>query len=77
VYSKKRMRRIKDLVELQWFGVCTWWADKLGVSLNKVRLFFIYSSFLTAGSPIVVYLMMGFILDIRKAFRKKGLEEEG
>lgn len=70
------MRKIKDLVELQWFGVCTWWAQKLGVSINKVRLFFIYLSFITAGSPIIAYLMMGFILDIRNAFRKKPLEDE-
>lgn len=70
------MNRIKDILELQWFGVCTWWAEKLGVSLSKVRLFFIYLSFLTIGSPIIVYLMMGFVLDIRKAFRKKPVEDE-
>ena len=70
------MNKIKDLVEMQWFGVCSWWADKLGISLSKIRLFFIYISFLTAGSPIIVYLMMGFILDIRKIFRKKPLEDE-
>lgn len=63
-------------MELQWFGVCTWWADKLGVSINKVRLFFIYLSFLTVGSMSIVYLMMGFVLDIRNAFRKKPLEDE-
>ena len=70
------MNKIKDFVDMQWFGVCTWWADKLGVSLSKVRLFFIYLSFITAGSPIVAYLMMGFILDIRNAFRKKNVEDE-
>lgn len=70
------MNRIKDILELQWFGVCTWWAEKLGVSLSKVRLFFIYLSFLTIGSPIIAYLMMGFVLDIRKAFRKKPVEDE-
>jgi len=70
------MNKLKNLVEVQWFGVCTWWADKLGVSLSKVRLFFIYLSFITAGSPIIAYLMMGFVLDIRKAFRKKPTEEE-
>ena len=70
------MKKIKDLVELQWFGVCTWWAEKLGVSINKVRLFFIYFSFLTAGSMSIVYLAMGFVLDIRNAFRKKPLEDE-
>ena len=70
------MQKIKDIVELQWFGVCTWWADKLGVSLSKVRLFFIYLSFLTIGSVSIIYLMMGFVLDIRNAFRKKPLEDE-
>ena len=70
------MKRFKDIIELQWFGVCTWWAEKLGVSINKVRLFFIYLSFITAGSPVVAYLMMGFILDIRNAFRKKPVEDD-
>ena len=70
------MEKIKNLLEMQWFGVCTWWAYKLGVSISKVRLFFIYLSFITVGSPIVAYLMMGFILDIRNAFRRKNAEDE-
>lgn len=70
------MNKIKDLIELQWFGVCSWWANKLGVSISKVRLFFIYLSFITVGSPIIAYLSMAFILDLRNAFRKKNVEEE-
>ena len=71
------MNKLKDILEMQWFGVCTWWAHKLGVSISKVRLFFIYLSFITAGFPVAaIYLMMGFVLDIRNAFRKKNAEDE-
>ena len=68
--------KLKNILELQWFGVCTWWAEKLGISKSKIRLFFIYLSFLTAGSVSIIYLMMGFILDVRNIFRKKSVEEE-
>ena len=65
------MEKIKDLVEQSFFGVCTWWGEKLGISISKIRLFFIYLSFIALGSPLNIYLVMAFILDIRNLFRKK------
>lgn len=50
------------------FGVCDWWARKLGIKSSKVRLFFIYSSFLTLGSPVLIYLAMGWILEHKHFF---------
>lgn len=57
--------------EFQWFGVCTKLGEKLGLSTSSIRKFFIYLSFLTYGSPILVYLALAFLIDFRKSMRKK------
>ena len=68
--------RIKTLLEQQAFGVCQWWADKLNVKTEQVRLSFIYLSFITAGVHLVAYLFMAFVLEhkerIKRPFRKRG-----
>jgi phage shock protein C len=63
--------RFKSLFEQQIFGVCTWLGEKLKMKTSQIRLFFIYASFLTLGSPIIVYLHLAFILRI-KEFIKSG-----
>jgi phage shock protein C len=42
----------------------------LRISTNSVRLYFIYLSFITAGSPIIIYLIMAFWMNIRKYLRQ-------
>jgi phage shock protein C len=54
------MRQFQTLVERQAFGVCSWIAHKMGVRTKRVRLSFIYLSFLTFGSPVLVYLVLHF-----------------
>lgn len=56
------IKRILDFFERQAFGVFSWWGEKLGIKTQSIRLFFIYLSFLTFGSPIIIYLIMAFIL---------------
>lgn len=51
---------IKARFEQQAFGVCEWWGDKLGIPSANIRIFFVYTSFLTVGSPLIVYLVMAF-----------------
>lgn len=55
--------KIQAFFEKQAFGVCEWWGDKLGIKTSRIRLFFIYLSFFTFGSPIIFYLIMAFILE--------------
>jgi phage shock protein C len=66
---------VKQWFEKQAFGVCEWWAGKLNVKTEQVRLSFIYLSFITAGGHLVVYLFMAFVLQhkerIKKPFRKR------
>jgi phage shock protein C len=63
------IEQIKSFFEKQAFGVCSWWGQKLGIKTSKIRLFFIYISFFTAGSPLVIYLIMAFILDHKDLFK--------
>lgn len=66
---------IKTWFEKQAFGVCEWWAQKLNIKLEQVRLSFIYLSFITAGVHLVVYLIMAFVLQhkerIKRPFAKR------
>lgn len=55
--------------ELRSFGVSTWFARKLRVEVSRVRLFFIYASFIALGSPIIIYLIMAFILEHEHIFK--------
>ncbi|MBX7202120.1 MAG: PspC family transcriptional regulator [Bacteroidia bacterium] len=52
--------------EYQAFGVCAWLGEKLRMKTSKIRLFFIYTSFVTLGSPLVVYLPLAFVLKIKE-----------
>jgi phage shock protein PspC (stress-responsive transcriptional regulator) len=67
--------RVKTWFEQQAFGVCQWWAEKLNVKTEQVRLSFIYLSFITAGVHLVVYLVMAFVLHhkerIKQPFRRR------
>jgi len=57
--------------EQQAFGVCEWWGEKLGIRTTKIRMYFIYLSFFTFGSPIIIYFMMAFILENKESFKPK------
>jgi phage shock protein C len=63
--------KLKAFVERQAFGVCTWMGDGLGVSTSSIRLYFIYASFLTIGSPIILYLILAFWLNFKRYNRRK------
>jgi len=55
--------------EQQAFGVCEWWGKKLGIRTNVVRMYFIYLSFFTFGSPVILYFIMAFLLEHKKYFK--------
>ena len=61
---------IKTWFEKQAFGICEWWGEKLSIRSSNIRMFFIYASFLTIGSPIIVYLVMGFVMNLKKLIGK-------
>ncbi|HBH06832.1 MAG TPA: PspC family transcriptional regulator [Flavobacteriales bacterium] len=63
------MTKFQSFLEMRAFGVCEWWGEKLGIKTSQIRLFYIYLSFLTFGSPIVIYLIMAFILKNKEWFK--------
>lgn len=63
-------QRIVTFFEKRSFGVSTYLANKLNMSTTKVRLFFIYSSFLAVGFPILFYILAAIVLDIRNYMKK-------
>ena len=63
-------QRIVTFFEQQSFGVSTYLANKFNMSTTKVRLFFIYASFLAVGFPILIYLLAAIFLDIRSYVKK-------
>lgn len=63
------INKIAFFFELRSFGVCGWWAKKLGIETSKVRLGFIYASFIALGSPLIIYLAMAWILENKHYFK--------
>ncbi|NND07995.1 MAG: PspC domain-containing protein [Saprospiraceae bacterium] len=61
----------KDLVERSAFGVCSMLGEKVGISTTRIRIYFIYTSILALGSPIVFYLVLAFWINIKKFVRQQ------
>jgi len=60
------MNRFKNFIEWQAFGVCSAIGEKLGIATSRIRTWFIYISFLTMGSPIILYMIIAFWMNIKK-----------
>ncbi|MEM9856081.1 MAG: PspC domain-containing protein [Bacteroidota bacterium] len=65
------MKRLQLYIEKNAFGVCSRLGDKLGIASSSIRIFFIYASFIAVGSPIIIYLALAFVMNIRKYMRKR------
>ena len=60
----------RNFFEKQIFGVSSWWGNQLGIKASFIRLFFIYAAF-TNALTILIYLVMIFILKLRRYFKYK------
>ncbi len=60
------MSSLKKIVEWNVYGICTRLGIHLGISTSRIRLWFIYLSLLTMGSPIIIYMAIAFIRNLRK-----------
>ena len=61
---------LRNIVEKSVFGVCSTIASKMGIRSSRVRLYFIYVSFVAMGSPIIIYLVMAFWINLKTYLRK-------
>jgi phage shock protein PspC (stress-responsive transcriptional regulator) len=71
------MEKIRLFFEENAFGVCRNLAEKINVSTESVRMFFIYASFITFGSPVVIYLVLAFAIRLHKHLRRSWLTFKG
>lgn len=62
---------LRDVIEMSVYGVCSYLGRKLSMPSKRVRLFFIYTSFIALGSPIIIYLILTFILNMRYMINNK------
>lgn len=60
------MPSVKYLLERSAFGVCSYLGERMGIASARVRLYFIYLTFVALGSPILVYLFAAFWLNVRR-----------
>ncbi|MEI7978983.1 MAG: PspC domain-containing protein [Bacteroidota bacterium] len=65
------MEKIKYFVEKNVFGVCSYLGNRFGINSNIIRMYFIYTSFITAASPVLIYLILAFWLNIKKYINPK------
>jgi phage shock protein PspC (stress-responsive transcriptional regulator) len=59
------MDKVRDFLELHAFGVCTALGERFGIATTRIRMWFIYISFLTIGSPVIIYMILAFIRNIK------------
>lgn len=59
------MNKLRSLIELNVFGVCAWLGERFQISTSTIRKYFIYISFLTMGSPVIVYFFLAFWMNLR------------
>lgn len=64
---------LRDPVERSAFGVCSYLGSKMRLSSERVRIYFIYTSFVTMGSPIIIYLIVAFWLNIRRYLKRNSI----
>lgn len=65
------MNRFKYFVEGRIFGVCSYLGEKFGIASSYIRLWFIYATFITIPSPIIVYLILAFWINLKKYIARK------
>ncbi len=59
------MNRVRHFIEWHVFGVCSAIGERMGVASSTIRKYFIYISFLTMGSPVIVYLFFAFWMNVK------------
>ncbi|MCM5528828.1 PspC domain-containing protein [Parasegetibacter sp. NRK P23] len=59
------MKKLKDIIEMNAFGVCSYLGDKMGIASSRIRLWFVYISFMTLGSPLIIYMIVAFWMNMK------------
>src|ERR1700712_106015 len=60
------MPSFRNFIELNVFGVCSSIGERFNIASSKIRLYFIYASFLTFGSPVILYFVLAFWKNVKR-----------
>ena len=60
------MKKLKNYIEWHAFGVCSAIGERMGIATSRIRMWFMYISFLTLGSPIILYMVLAFWMNIKR-----------
>jgi phage shock protein PspC (stress-responsive transcriptional regulator) len=60
------MKNFKHFIEWHVFGVCSYLGDIMGIAPATIRKYFMYTSLLTMGSPIIFYIFTAFWMNIKQ-----------
>jgi phage shock protein PspC (stress-responsive transcriptional regulator) len=60
------MNKLRNFIEWQVFGVCAAIGEKMGIATSRIRMWFIYVSFLTFGSPVIIYMILAFWMNMKR-----------
>ncbi|MEO5990543.1 MAG: PspC domain-containing protein [Ferruginibacter sp.] len=60
------MNKLKYFIEWKVFGVCTAIGERMNISTSTIRKYFIYLTFLTMGSPVLIYMFVAFWMNIKR-----------
>ena len=60
------IQKLREFLELSAFGVCNAMGERLGIATSRIRMWFIYISFLTLGSPVIIYMVLAFWMNIKR-----------
>jgi phage shock protein PspC (stress-responsive transcriptional regulator) len=68
---KTIVEQFKSLAEKSMFGVFAPLGDRLGIDASRIRMFFIYITFLGIGSPVFLYMAAAFVMNIHNYIRRR------
>jgi phage shock protein PspC (stress-responsive transcriptional regulator) len=60
------IQKLREFLESRAFGVCNALGERLGIATSRIRMWFIYISFLTLGSPVIIYMVLAFWMNIKR-----------
>lgn len=65
------MKDARSVFENTIFGVCAYVGRKLNMPSKNIRFFFVYASFITLGSPLIIYFIIAFWLKLKSMINGK------
>ncbi|MBX2844887.1 MAG: PspC domain-containing protein [Saprospiraceae bacterium] len=63
--------KAKAFFEVKFFGVCAYIGEKFNIPSRYIRFNFVYVSLLTFGSPVIIYLVLAFWLNVKAKIKRR------